>query len=178
MIMNPGELSKNWYNPLQKPVCDSCSSLYCQGLYCPICLQVYEEDDDQPMICCESCNHWVHCLCDNISKEQYIEFSNNEDLEYTCPKCLNIDDEILALTNRLKISRNDRQFQNYQNYAFTDIRKCSICHLIGDRNLQSFDKLRRDNAQFVENYECEGRLLPVDHNSFVHISCALFSGGN
>lgn len=34
------------------------------GQYCPVCNQVYEDDDAASFVCCDSCEMWVHSACD------------------------------------------------------------------------------------------------------------------
>lgn len=35
------------------------------GQYCPVCNEVYEDDDDSSFVCCDSCEMWVHTACDS-----------------------------------------------------------------------------------------------------------------
>lgn len=34
------------------------------GQYCPVCNEVYEDDDESSFVCCDSCEMWVHVACD------------------------------------------------------------------------------------------------------------------
>jgi hypothetical protein len=34
------------------------------GQYCPVCNEVYEDDDQSTFVCCDSCELWVHGACD------------------------------------------------------------------------------------------------------------------
>ncbi|ETK96311.1 hypothetical protein F441_00931 [Phytophthora nicotianae CJ01A1] len=34
------------------------------GQYCPVCNEVYEDDDQNTFVCCDSCELWVHGACD------------------------------------------------------------------------------------------------------------------
>ncbi|GMF38287.1 unnamed protein product [Phytophthora lilii] len=34
------------------------------GQYCPVCSEVYEDDDPSTFVCCDSCELWVHGACD------------------------------------------------------------------------------------------------------------------
>ncbi|EGZ20785.1 hypothetical protein PHYSODRAFT_298767 [Phytophthora sojae] len=34
------------------------------GQYCPVCSEVYEDDDQSTFVCCDSCELWVHGACD------------------------------------------------------------------------------------------------------------------
>ena len=37
--------------------------------YCPVCNQVYEDDDSSSFICCDACEMWIHFTCDpSLSK--------------------------------------------------------------------------------------------------------------
>lgn len=41
------------------------------GQYCPVCSEVYEDDDQSTFVCCDSCELWVHGACDP-SLTQYV----------------------------------------------------------------------------------------------------------
>lgn len=58
-----------------------------RGKYCPICLKVYRDSEASAMVCCDNCEHWVHCQCDGISDEKYREFQLDNNLRYTCAAC-------------------------------------------------------------------------------------------
>ncbi|KAF0687154.1 Aste57867_21125 [Aphanomyces stellatus] len=38
--------------------------LRAKGQYCPVCNRTYEDDDASEFVCCDSCEMWVHSLCD------------------------------------------------------------------------------------------------------------------
>ncbi|XP_063934025.1 uncharacterized protein LOC135145818 [Zophobas morio] len=69
-------------------LCVKCSRLFRNGDYCPICLKVYSNSNDEvPMICCDDCDRWIHIECDNIDRKQYEEMENKH---YSCGICRNI----------------------------------------------------------------------------------------
>eukprot|EP00850_Spirogloea_muscicola_P009981 SM000057S18411 [mRNA] locus=s57:457568:461824:- [translate_table: standard] len=68
-------------------MCDACGHLFSKGRYCPICLKVYRDTEPAPMVCCDNCEHWVHCFCDGISLEQYQHYQSNAELKYMCAAC-------------------------------------------------------------------------------------------
>ncbi|KAK7263884.1 hypothetical protein RJT34_31483 [Clitoria ternatea] len=82
----PGNgLSVRWF--LGYTCCDACGRLFVKGNYCPVCLKVYRDSESTPMVCCDTCQRWVHCQCDNISDEKYLQFQVDGNLQYKCPTC-------------------------------------------------------------------------------------------
>lgn len=46
------------------------------------------EEDDNEMVACDSCDHWIHARCDEIlTPEKYQSLCDDEDAKYTCPLC-------------------------------------------------------------------------------------------
>ncbi|KAE9346659.1 hypothetical protein PF008_g8183 [Phytophthora fragariae] len=57
------------------------------GQYCPVCSEVYEDDDQNTFVCCDSCELWVHGACDpSLTPEVIAAMANTED-KYICPLC-------------------------------------------------------------------------------------------
>ncbi|XP_047157204.1 uncharacterized protein LOC124828041 [Vigna umbellata] len=82
----PGNgLSVRWFMAYTN--CDACGRLFTKGNYCPVCLKVYRDSESTPMVCCDTCQLWVHCQCDNISDEKYHQFQVDGNLQYKCPTC-------------------------------------------------------------------------------------------
>ncbi|KAH9774554.1 PHD finger family protein [Citrus sinensis] len=82
----PGNgLSVRWF--LGYTCCDACGRLFVKGNYCPVCLKVYRDSESTPMVCCDVCQRWVHCQCDGISDEKYLQFQVDGNLQYRCPTC-------------------------------------------------------------------------------------------
>ncbi|XP_042066084.1 uncharacterized protein LOC121809496 isoform X2 [Salvia splendens] len=82
----PGNgLSVRWF--LGYTCCDACGRLFVKGNYCPVCLKVYRDSESTPMVCCDICQHWVHCPCDGISDAKYMQFQVDGNLQYACPAC-------------------------------------------------------------------------------------------
>ncbi|XP_076952187.1 uncharacterized protein LOC143625836, partial [Bidens hawaiensis] len=77
--------SLRWF--LGYTCCDACGRLFVKGNYCPVCLKVYRDSESTPMVCCDICQRWVHCRCDGISDEKYLQFQVNNHLQYTCASC-------------------------------------------------------------------------------------------
>ncbi|KAJ0095210.1 hypothetical protein Patl1_17176 [Pistacia atlantica] len=48
---------------------------------------VYRDSESTPMVCCDVCQRWVHCQCDGISDERYLQFQVDGNLQYKCPTC-------------------------------------------------------------------------------------------
>ncbi|KAF8403799.1 hypothetical protein HHK36_011905 [Tetracentron sinense] len=82
----PGSgLSTRWF--LRYTCCDACGRLFVKGNYCPVCLKVYRDSESTPMVCCDVCQRWVHCQCDSISDEKYLQFQADRNLYYKCAAC-------------------------------------------------------------------------------------------
>lgn len=82
----PGNgLSVRWF--LSYTCCDACGRLFVKGNYCPLCLKVYRDSESTPMVCCDLCQRWVHCHCDGISDEKYLQFQADGNLQYKCATC-------------------------------------------------------------------------------------------
>ncbi|KAL1199836.1 hypothetical protein V5N11_013093 [Cardamine amara subsp. amara] len=77
--------SLRWF--LGHTCCDSCGRLFVKGNYCPVCLKVYRDSESTPMVCCDFCQRWVHCMCDGISDEKYLQFQVDGNLQYKCSTC-------------------------------------------------------------------------------------------
>ncbi|KAF2588230.1 hypothetical protein F2Q70_00040722 [Brassica cretica] len=77
--------SLRWF--LGYTCCDACGRLFGKGNYCPVCLKVYRDSEATPMVCCDYCQRWVHCLCDGISDEKYMQFQVDGNLQYKCSTC-------------------------------------------------------------------------------------------
>ncbi|XP_059649120.1 uncharacterized protein LOC132295062 isoform X2 [Cornus florida] len=78
-------LSTRWF--LGYTCCDACGRLFVKGNYCPVCLKVYRDSESTPMVCCDACQRWVHCQCDGISDEKYMQFQADGNLQYVCATC-------------------------------------------------------------------------------------------
>ncbi|KAI3905621.1 hypothetical protein MKX01_036530 [Papaver californicum] len=82
----PGSgISTRWF--LGYNYCDACGRLFVKGKYCPVCLKVYRDSESTPMVCCDDCERWVHCQCDGISDEKYLQFQVDGNLFYKCAAC-------------------------------------------------------------------------------------------
>ncbi|XP_047321868.1 uncharacterized protein LOC124925807 [Impatiens glandulifera] len=102
----PGNgLSTRWF--LGYTCCDACGRLFTKGNYCPVCLKVYRDSESTPMVCCDLCQRWVHCQCDDISDEKYLQYQVDDNLQYKCATCRgechqvrDVDDAIRELWKR------------------------------------------------------------------------------
>ncbi|KAL1362551.1 hypothetical protein HN51_010802 [Arachis hypogaea] len=109
----PGNgLSVRWF--LGYTCCDACGRLFVKGNYCPVCLKVYRDSESTPMVCCDICQRWVHCHCDNISDEKYHQFQVDRNLQYKCPTCRGecyqikgLEDAVQELWKRRNIADRD-----------------------------------------------------------------------
>ncbi|KAJ8490808.1 hypothetical protein OPV22_012529 [Ensete ventricosum] len=109
----PGSgLSTRWF--LGYTCCDACGRLFVKGNYCPVCLKVYRDSEITPMVCCDACERWVHCMCDGISDEKYQQFQADQNLQYVCAACRgdcyqvkDIHDAVRELWKRKDIADSD-----------------------------------------------------------------------
>ncbi|XP_059311581.1 uncharacterized protein LOC132063154 [Lycium ferocissimum] len=109
----PGNgLSVRWF--LGYTCCDACGRLFVKGNYCPVCLKVYRDSESTPMVCCDICQRWVHCQCDGISEEKYLQFQVDGNLPYACPTCRgnsyqvrNLEDAVQELWRRRDVADKD-----------------------------------------------------------------------
>ncbi|XP_039002984.1 uncharacterized protein LOC120129586 isoform X2 [Hibiscus syriacus] len=97
--------SVRWF--LGYTCCDACGRLFVKGNYCPVCLKVYRDSESTPMVCCDICQRWVHCECDGISDERYLQFQVDGNLQYKCAACrgecyqvTDLEDAVLELWKR------------------------------------------------------------------------------
>ncbi|KAK1305483.1 hypothetical protein QJS10_CPA10g00205 [Acorus calamus] len=105
-------LSTRWF--LSYTCCDACGRLFVKGNYCPVCLKVYRDSESTPMVCCDVCQRWVHCQCDDISDEKYQQFQTDGNLHYKCTACRgecyqvkDLSDAVQELWRRRDIADSD-----------------------------------------------------------------------
>eukprot|EP00271_Cylindrocystis_brebissonii_P002874 TRINITY_DN1363_c0_g1_i1.p1 TRINITY_DN1363_c0_g1~~TRINITY_DN1363_c0_g1_i1.p1 ORF type:complete len:745 (+),score=138.96 TRINITY_DN1363_c0_g1_i1:131-2236(+) len=89
--------SSRWF--LNYMLCDACGRLFVKGKFCPVCLRVYRDTEPSPMICCDSCERWVHCSCDDISPELYDKYQSNDKLTYKCSACQGKSHRVYEMTD-------------------------------------------------------------------------------
>ncbi|KAI9905154.1 hypothetical protein PsorP6_013776 [Peronosclerospora sorghi] len=65
------------------------------GQYCPVCNEVYEDDDQDTFVCCDSCELWVHGACDP-SLTQYVLVMSLSTLHLNINACYLFGREIIA----------------------------------------------------------------------------------
>ncbi|KAJ3224703.1 PHD finger protein 10 [Clydaea vesicula] len=64
----------------------NCFKKFKKGKFCPICMKTFSSKDvDVPMVCCDSCDRWVHESCDEENLTEDI--LSSEDSKYTCLLC-------------------------------------------------------------------------------------------
>ncbi|EOA23587.1 hypothetical protein CARUB_v10016782mg [Capsella rubella] len=104
--------SLRWF--LGHTCCDACGRLFGKGNYCPVCLKVYRDSESTPMVCCDFCQRWVHCHCDGISDEKYMEFQVDGHLQYKCSTCRgecyqvkDVDDAIQEIWKRKDMAEKE-----------------------------------------------------------------------
>lgn len=76
--------------------CPKCNDNFQDDRFCPVCLKTYSEEEnnddnsneDNEMVACDSCDHWVHTRCDeSLTPEKYQVLCDDEDAKYSCPMC-------------------------------------------------------------------------------------------
>lgn len=69
--------------------CSQCNDRFENDSLCPVCLKTYLDDDEEnEMVACDNCNHWIHTGCDeSLTPEKYQELCDDETAKYTCPLC-------------------------------------------------------------------------------------------
>ncbi|KAJ3166672.1 PHD finger protein 10 [Geranomyces variabilis] len=85
---NVGGAATSPYGTYLCTYCPSCYEHYQRKSYCPVCMGVYKEDEDSPMVCCDACDRWVHKDCDpDLTAERYERLTEAEDEKYLCLLC-------------------------------------------------------------------------------------------
>ncbi|KAF7723058.1 hypothetical protein EC973_002392 [Apophysomyces ossiformis] len=70
-----------------------CYDNFNEDRFCPICLKTFSEEDDNDdedneMVACDSCDHWIHTGCDEtLTPEKYQNLCDDEEAKYLCPLC-------------------------------------------------------------------------------------------
>lgn len=72
--------------------CPKCNDNFKDDRFCPVCLKTYSEEEndeeDNEMVACDTCDHWVHTRCDEIlTPEKYQILCDEEEAKYSCPMC-------------------------------------------------------------------------------------------
>lgn len=63
----------------RQTLCIPCSNRFRKGEFCPSCLVVYHSDDDDlPMVCCDTCERWIHAECDNLDEDAYEALTDDD----------------------------------------------------------------------------------------------------
>jgi hypothetical protein len=67
-------------------VCDDCWKYYKNKHYCPICLKIYKQQNDNVKIYCNKCLNFYHAECENLSPDEVRERQKTKN-NYTCSIC-------------------------------------------------------------------------------------------
>jgi hypothetical protein len=112
-----------------KNFCGLCSKMHAEGQYCPCCGKVWHYANCGPMIQCDTCEMWVHDICDtnaaDILKKEADALRANEDnaeeFPYNCPTCAagKIDTEAMAI----KAARQARELEMERKKILSQIPK-------------------------------------------------------
>ncbi len=130
-------------------------------LFC-VCRKPYDENDDnnQMMIECESCNDWLHGKCVNISLRQAADIE-----VYICPRCLNGEKRIVykKILNTHRYDYSDPDGASKPIQAGT---KAFVSKLLATKFPDAYDhniviKLR-DGSELTASYlESHGFTKPI-----------------
>ena len=85
----PGD-APGTYWMFDSSLCFDCGQLRLKQNFCPVCEVLYRDDDDHlKMVCCNSCDRWIHASCEGISDELYEQLNDPDmhDVEYNCKEC-------------------------------------------------------------------------------------------
>ncbi|OZJ03476.1 hypothetical protein BZG36_02742 [Bifiguratus adelaidae] len=74
--------------------CRACMANFKDDRFCPCCLKTWKEDEeeqeDNPMVCCDTCERWIHSKCDSqLTAQRYQQLAEDETQKYFCPLCSN-----------------------------------------------------------------------------------------
>lgn len=73
--------------------CLKCHENFEHDRFCPVCLKTFSdqdenEEEDNDMVACDSCDRWIHTSCDEtLTPEKYEALCEDEEAKYTCPLC-------------------------------------------------------------------------------------------
>ena len=68
--------------------CISCASLFNAGKFCHLCIKVYKNTNDVPLLSCDECDRYVHVACDDsLVGSTYQEYLDDDEKKYKCVIC-------------------------------------------------------------------------------------------
>ncbi|KAI8391349.1 chromatin remodelling complex Rsc7/Swp82 subunit-domain-containing protein [Radiomyces spectabilis] len=73
--------------------CNRCYNNFTEDRFCTVCMKPYSDEDgadeeDNEMVACDTCDHWIHTRCDEIlTPEKYQSLCDDEEAKYSCPLC-------------------------------------------------------------------------------------------
>lgn len=111
-----------------KQFCLLCAKMHGEGQYCPCCGKVWHYANCGPMIQCDTCEMWVHDLCDATAAEilkkeadALKEGREEEEIPYNCPTCAagKIDKEAM----KIKAARQAREAELERKKLLSQIPK-------------------------------------------------------
>lgn len=70
-------------------MCQDCGTNWLHKNYCPVCKEIYQEDDDSlKMMLCSHCDRWIHMECEGITVDDYEILADLPDsIPYSCKLC-------------------------------------------------------------------------------------------
>ncbi|KAI8992425.1 chromatin remodelling complex Rsc7/Swp82 subunit-domain-containing protein [Pilobolus umbonatus] len=86
------ETDRYKYSVYLATYCHPCYANFLDDRFCPVCLKTYSDEDnddeDNEMVACDSCDHWIHTRCDEyLTPSKYQKLCDDEDAKYSCPMC-------------------------------------------------------------------------------------------
>lgn len=83
------------------------------GVVCPVCMKVYREGENLPMVQCDYCDKWIHAdACGGMSEKKFKEMGQS-DAKYRCPICVKEKKKRDAERRRSKESANQEKYAGY-----------------------------------------------------------------
>ena len=71
--------------------CKQCFAGLDKGEYCPVCMKAWTIEWGGDMVQCDSCEFWVHTLCDDLNTVSVSKLGKT-DVKYNCPICRDTTD--------------------------------------------------------------------------------------
>jgi hypothetical protein len=143
-----------------KQFCLLCAKMHGEGQYCPCCGKVWHYANCGPMIQCDTCEMWVHDLCDATAAEilkkeaeALKEGREEEEIPYNCPTCAagKIDEEAM----KIKAARQAREAEMERKKILSQIPKLP----------KALAKVKEDIMIHVDDVGVSGNHIDMFHQS-------------
>ncbi|KAG6961145.1 hypothetical protein JG687_00007829 [Phytophthora cactorum] len=126
------------------------------GQYCPVCNEVYEDDDQNTFVCCDSCELWVHGACDPSLTPAIIAAMANTEDKYICPLCAGRMNGVLY-TN-LRIEQYPTSFISHLRTQKLNVFNIGVAFLTLSLSSQMVSYKQRYEAVLGEKDQLSGKV--------------------